>query len=128
MCVRGASALGQLLKKKPNKEAMLFVVWEPIVEADVGPPPGDVLALLDDPRTIQFWDANRLLSAQMVHDLRAHPDWLRPGDQVIDGHVVWDFVAVYDPGATWQSETPRPIYYSNPLVAGIAELQRLIGD
>ena len=40
---------------------------------------------------------------------------MAPGDSIRPDMIVWDFVAVFPPGATW-SATPRPSYYGGPVV------------
>jgi hypothetical protein len=57
---------------------------------------------------------------------RAHPDWVRPQDRKQveeDDFIVWDTALVFAPGARWEGELPRPIFYGQPLVHVLDELR-----
>ena len=30
--------------------------------------------------------------------------------------IVWDYIAVYPPGALWEEHPPPPLYYGRPVV------------
>lgn len=50
----------------------------------------------------QFWDKERLISHSMgEHDRKS---------------IVWDYIAVYPPGALWAERPPEPLYHGRPVV------------
>jgi hypothetical protein len=60
------------------------------------------LARISDAHTVQFWDAKRLVSHMLgEHDRQS---------------IVWDHVAVYPTGATWDQGPPEPFYENGPVV------------
>ena len=84
------------------KSVRVFVVWEPVLATDWSSPSTATLARLSDMRAVQFWDKNRLIS----HSMGEH-----------DRHtIVWDYIAVYPPGAVWEQSPPQAIYHGNPVV------------
>lgn len=85
-----------------GRPVRVFVVWEPVLPTDWGPPSTASLARISDARASQFWDKGRLISHRMgEHDRRS---------------VVWDFVAVYPMGAVWSQSLPAPLYSGDPVV------------
>ena len=79
-----------------------FVIWEPVLATDWASPSTMTLRRISDPRATQFWDKGRLISHSMgEHDRRS---------------VVWDYVAVYPPGAVWEEGPPEAIYHGGPVV------------
>jgi len=91
----------------------MLVVWEPVILTDVGPPTTSVMARLSDPRVIQFWDPGKILSRAMVDR------WKGKIPGVTDETVVWDFVALFDPGARWDGGPPESRYHGYPVVDAI---------
>lgn len=136
--MRGASALADLLAAWPAspgspasaspsawKSARVLVIWEPVVDTDVGPPSAAETARLGDRRVRQFWDAGHAVSSALLPTLRAS---LPPAElAVLDGPdgapVVWDFVAVYPPGARWTTPPPAPDFHGYPVVRSIDGLR-----
>ena len=60
------------------------------------------LRRISDPRASQFWDKERLISHSMgEHDRKS---------------IVWDYIAVYPPGALWTERPPEPAYHGRPVV------------
>jgi hypothetical protein len=55
----------------------------------------------------QFWDRNRLISQSMGERDR--------------GSIVWDYIAVYPPGAMWEGRPPQALYASGPVVRVVDE-------
>ncbi|HKW76274.1 MAG TPA: hypothetical protein VJN64_12170 [Terriglobales bacterium] len=78
-----------------------FVVWEPVLATDLAAPSTSALARVPDVRASQYWDRRRALSHRMGEHNRAT--------------VVWDYIAVYAPGAVWQDAPPKPVYSSGPV-------------
>ena len=107
-----------MLRDMNGKDVRVFVVWEPVLPTDFSAPSTAALARIPDVRVAQYWDRQRALSRLLgEHD--------RPS-------VVWDYIAVYAPGATWQDAPPKPVYSSRPVrnVIGNAkdEIQRLLAS
>jgi hypothetical protein len=79
-----------------------FVVWEPVLSTDWTRPSSATLRRISDPRASQFWDKQRLISHSMgEHDRKS---------------IVWDYIAVYAPGALWAERPPEPLYHGRPVV------------
>jgi len=63
------------------------------------------LKRLSDLRVSQYWDKEHLVSKSF-------------GEQ--DGSsVIWDYVAVYQPGKMWEQAPPEPTYSKVPVIHGI---------
>jgi len=120
--VRGASALQRILAEARDPGISVLVVWEPVISSDLGPPISSVLSLVSDRRALQFWDEDRSLSAAMVRSAMADPSLVASGDPVTPDTIVWDFVAIYPPGAIWGSN-PRPVYSGGPVVDLLDEVR-----
>ena len=99
--MRGASATGELLREIDDKNIRVFVVWEPVLVTDFGPPSTAALARIPDTRAAQYWDRKRTLS----HLLGEHDR----------SSVVWDHIAVYAPGELWRDAPPTPAYSGDPV-------------
>jgi len=65
------------------------------------------LGRISSTRAEQFWDKHRVVSHLMGEHDR--------------GSIVWDYIAVYPPGAVWEASPPRGSYDGGPVV-------RVIGD
>ena len=121
--MRGASALQDVLRAHPDPKLRVLVVWEPVIWTDVGPPTTSVMAQLSDARVTQFWDPGKILSRVMVEK------WKRLGTVpgLADDTVVWDFVALFDPGARWDAGPPASRYHGYPVVDAIDGLRAALG-
>jgi len=111
VCVRGASALGDLLTKYPDADVRVLVVWEPVILTDLGPPMRGVRRPLSDPRVVEFWDEKRWLSPRMVE--RAAMIAREKGEDPPLGpdEVAWDVIAIFPPGTLWENPFPAPSWY-----------------
>ena len=85
-----------------GKPVRVFVVWEPVLVTDWGRPSTATLARISDLRAAQFWDRGRLVSHSMGEQNRRS--------------VVWDYIAVYQPGALWTERPPEALYHGGPVV------------
>ena len=94
----------------------VFVIWEPVLPTDFVAPSTAALARIPDARVAQYWDKQRALSHLLGEHNRST--------------VVWDYIAVYAPGAQWQDALPKPVYSGNPVrgvISGAKEsVQRLL--
>lgn len=115
MCVRGASVLNELLAEFPDAQLRVQVVWEPVLKTDIAPPVTRVLGLLSDRRVAQYWDPNRVVSADLVRSVNEDPARYRRDDRLPPGFVSWDVVAVFTKSAHWERDLPVPIYYGGPV-------------
>jgi hypothetical protein len=96
----------------------VFVVWEPVLATDWGPPRAAALARVSDARVTQFWDRPRVLSAA----IRSAGD-RAPGTRRVKGPIVWDYVAVFPAGVRWGDRYPDPSYAGAPVLDVIDELR-----
>jgi hypothetical protein len=105
--LQGASAIEEVLKEIPGKPVRAFVVWEPVLPTDWGEPSTAALNRLPDARAAQYWDKDRLVSKSLgEHD---------------SNRIVWDHIAVYAPGATWDQ---KPAVFADGPVVKVLEPAR----
>lgn len=88
----------------------MFVIWEPILPTDLAAPSTMTLKRLSDSRASQYWDKEHLVSKSIGEE---------------DG-VVWDYVAVYQPGSMWQQGPPEPTYSKAPVIHAIDDTREAI--
>lgn len=95
----------------------MFVVWEPVIATDLGPPTTGALARVHDRRAVQYWDHDRALSAEIVRSVMAAPDRYGLEDKLDAGPIVWDTVALFPRDVLWERRFPVPAFYGFPVVA-----------
>lgn len=116
--MEGASALQQVLLEHIDKKLTVFVIWEPVLGSDIGPPSDENLARVKDLRAQQFWDPALLVSDQFMAMANAHPDQI-PEEykkELAQRNLIWDAVLVFNPGVKWEAEIPYPDYSGGPVV------------
>jgi hypothetical protein len=116
VCLQGSSALEKVLAEQPDSRIRVFVVWEPVLPTDLGTPSTVTLKRISDLRVSQYWDKEHLVSRLLgEHDRRS---------------VVWNYVAVYEPGKLWDQAPPESASSGKPVVRAIDrtrdEIQRLL--
>jgi hypothetical protein len=128
MCLRGASAIDDILNRHRGWKLRVFVVWEPVRAADsIGPPDG-TYKRISDRRVRQFWDRDKVLSQRMVRDILENPKLLPDSEQVFPGVVLWDIAAVYAPALRWDAAMPKPDYYGRPVAEVAGDLDRRLAE
>jgi len=84
---------------------------------DWGAPSTVTLKRIYDPRASQYWDKEHLISRLLGERDRSS--------------VIWDYVAVYEPGSVWGQAPPEPAFSDVPVVRAIdgtrEALRRLLG-
>jgi len=104
--------LSDILHENPAEPLAVFVVWFAVLGPD-SPSQVDT-SLLDDARTVQYWDSDGEVSAFFSAQ----------ADQVglpTDG-LLWDAYLLFDAGVRWE-EVPAPMLgWGAPVVATIEEL------
>lgn len=96
------------------KPARVFVVWEPVLFSDWSSPSTATLGRIPGAQAAQFWDKERLISHSMgEHDRRS---------------IVWDYIAVYPPGAVWETSLPEPLYSGGPVIRVIDEARSALSQ
>jgi hypothetical protein len=99
-----------------------LIVWEPVIASDTGPPAASVLSRLSDTRSVHFWDEDRSLSKALVQEAIRNPSLFGTEVPSTPDTIVWDFVAVFPPGARWDGSFPQPVYYGAPVVEHIEQV------
>ena len=122
MCLRGASAVQEILDSLRELRVRVFVVWEPVIATDVAPPTTSTLARINDRRAVQYWDHDRVLSADIVRSVMAAPSRYGLADELYGDSIVWDTVAVFPRDVRWERDFPVPSYYGFPVVTAAAGL------
>ena len=100
--MQGASAFQRLLDEQRDQKISVFVIWEPVLPTDLAAPSTRTLARISDLKASQYWDKGRLISRAL--------------GETDDNSIVWDYVAVYQPGKLWDQAPPEPVYSSVPVV------------
>ena len=98
-CLRGASAVADVLKKRPEAPARVLVVWMPVLPTDWGSPSPSLTSFVGDVRAIHFWDRGRRLSSMLGGPGATLASQSKIEFRMKD--VVWDVALVYPPGAKW---------------------------
>jgi len=122
--VRGASALQGVLDEFPRSPVRVFVVWEPVLVTDLGPPRASVLSRVTDPRAEQLWDPDLRLSKKLVAAARRGSPALAIFSQ--ESKAAWDLAAVIPPGVHWADSMPDPAYCGNPVVDSLDSLRAVL--
>ena len=121
--MRGASAIQDVLADMPTLPLRVFVVWEPVIVTDIAAPTSNRLSLVHDPRAIQYWDRGKALSKDIMRAVRADPARYSVPKDIDEHSVVWDVVALFPRGVTWDRDIPVPSYYAGPVVDAVARLR-----
>jgi hypothetical protein len=96
----------RLLKEQIDSRIRVFVVWEPVLPTDLGAPSTFTLRRVSDLRASQYWDKQHIVSRLL-------------GERD-SSSVIWDYVAVYQPGKLWDQAPPEPLYSHVPVIKGIS--------
>jgi len=127
--VRGASALGDLLRKYPQADVRVLVVWEPVILTDIGKPGHGVRQPLSDPRVTEFWDEKRWLSPRMIE--RAALIARAKGEEPPLGpdDIAWDVIAIFPEGTLWEDPFPVPSWYGGePVVRSLGPVEEALSS
>jgi hypothetical protein len=126
VCLRGASAVDEWLARFPDAGIRVQVVWEPVLKTDVAAPLTRVLGLIDDGRVLQYWDPDRVVSADVVRSVNADPKRYRFEEALPPDFIAWDAVAVFENSDVWEHHLPVPAYYGGPVVNVTEEMGKAI--
>lgn len=113
--MRGASALDRLLAEFPEADLSVLIIWDPVLKSDISAPLTQVLGLLGDRRVKQFWDPDRVVSADLVRSASTDPAHYGFDEALPPEFVAWDVVAVFAKSAHWEHDLPVPVYYGGPV-------------
>lgn len=128
MCLRGASAVSDMLNRHRDWKLRVYVVWEPVRAADSIGPPSGTYKRVPDRRVRQFWDREKLLSQRMVKDILENPKLLPDSERVTEGTIIWDVAAVYAPKERWDHAMPKPEYYGRPVAEVSSDLEKRLAE
>lgn len=95
------------------------MVWEHATAHDRQVPDTEVLALLGDPRVVQFWDPHRITSYTMLRELPREVSFAMADTAGGGPPLIWDAALVYGPGARWGERVPVPGYFAAPVADSI---------
>ena len=129
MCLRGASAVDDILNRHRNWKLRVLLVWAAVRGADTLGPPRGTYARIADRRVRQFWDRNLLLSQRMVRDILENPKLLPDSaEQVFRGTTIWDIAALFPPQARWDASMPKAEFYGRPVSAVAPDLEKRLSE
>ena len=122
--MRGASALEKVLEEERDSEIRAFVVWEPVLWTDLGPPSTRRLASVSDTRVTQYWDPEQLVSSRVISSAWAAKEGLfTQGAGARAKVVAWDLILLFPPGSCGRGALPEPVFHGDPVVTRITEAQ-----
>ena len=76
--------------------------------------------LIPDARARQYWDPNHLVAKKLAADRRAP----QPEEECCEqSGILWDLIAVYPRGATWNDRMPVAVLFNGPVVDLKAEIE-----
>jgi len=102
------------LQTVPNAKVKVFVIWEPIVFSDLTLPTDSVLQRVVDVRAGQYYDSDHLVSKALQAQMLAHGVTGR--EYLVKDKYVWDTMAVYAPGARWETGSgAKPDFVGAPV-------------
>jgi len=120
--VRGASALQRVLEEERDRGIRAFVVWEPVLWTDLGPPSTRRLASVSDARVAQYWDAKHLVSNWVTSSPWAAKEGLfTKGEKSSDKVIAWDLILLFPSGSCGSETLPEPVFHGDPVVTRITE-------
>ena len=100
------------MREFAGRPVRAFVVWEPVLSSDWGSPSTATLGRIPDPRAVQFWDHDRLISHSMgEHDRKS---------------IVWDQIMIYGAGTIWKGPPPQPLYQGRPVIKVASEAREAL--
>ena len=123
MCVRGASALGDVLAAHPEANIRVMVIWLPVIPSDQGPPARKVRKPLRDPRVIEFWDENKWASPKMIEraTMMARARGEEPDFE--PDAIAWDLIGLFPAGVGWEEPFPTPSWWGAPVVDSLEPVE-----
>ena len=122
--MRGASAIQSALQEFPNQQLRVFVVWERVLPTDWAAPFTATLSRISDPRAIQFWDRDGFLSLKMRQAGPSDPAQADYSNGFRMEKMIWDFVAIFPPGARWDGSVSQAEFTGAPVTNAIEEVRR----
>ena len=76
--------------------------------------------LVADARARQYWDPTHIVAKKLAADRRAP----QPEEECCErAGVLWDLIAVYPHGATWNERLPVAVLFNGPVVDLEAEIE-----
>lgn len=125
--MRGASALEKVLDEERGSEIRAFVVWEPVLWTDLGPPSTKKLASISDARVAQYWDPQHLVSNWVISSPWVAKDGIFTQGEKSSGKVVaWDLILLFPRGSCGSGALPEPVFHGDPVVTRITEAREHI--
>ena len=120
MCLRGASAIEDILKRNPADRLRVLVVWEPILPTDWVSPGRLVQSRISDARVTQFWDRHHLVAKEFSQQLSASS---QPHCCRNDG-ILWDVAVLYLQPTQWNNASPD--FVDGPVVKASRDLAKML--
>jgi hypothetical protein len=126
-CLSGIAAFGKAIADHPDADVRVLVVWLPVLESDQGPPEDTVRRVFRDPRIVEFWDPDRLVSPRMID--RAMRILRAKGEEPdFDASVIaWDVAMFFPAGAAWEDPFPTPAWSDAPVEQAVPRVRRALG-
>ncbi len=120
--MRGASALEKVLEEERSTRIRAFLVWEPVLWTDFGPPSTRRLASVPDARVAQYWDSEHLVSNLVTSSAWATREGIFAQGEKASGRIVaWDLILLFPPGSCGGGALPEPVFHGNPVVTTVSE-------
>ena len=117
----------QVLGENQGLKLHGMIVWEPVLESDWAPPITGTMGRIFDTRVAQFYDKKLLVSALAQPELLKEAAPKVADKSLINGKIVWDYVAVYSRGAAWHgTNMPVPSFKAAPVAEAEQPLREFL--
>ena len=117
MCRQGASVIqNAVLEAIEDPSLRAYVVWVPVLPADLSAAAQEACSLVPDRRASHFWDSGGALARTFSRVLGLPL-----------GSPAWDVYLAYPPGMRWEEEPPEPPYWQHQL-GGLVVAPQLDGE
>jgi hypothetical protein len=114
------------LSEFPGAKIKPLVVWEAVVSSDTEPPSNRDLERVSDPRAVQFWDKDGMVSRAIREPIVAGGQDDKLQRYRNKGDLLWDTVAVYPAGGRWGDAGPKPKYTGGPVAIVLPDLRQAL--
>src|SRR6266851_9240856 len=106
-----------MIDQHRGEKIRVFAVWEPILPTDWTAPSTGVLSRLSDDRVHQIWDKQHVLAKTLSDE--SPPSQPKP-DCCNRRGILWDLIAVYPAGVSWDQTIPAAVVFNGPVVRVMA--------
>lgn len=123
-CLHGVQLISKALADSATLPLRIFVVWMHVTVGDRHPPNSLVLLRIPDQRAEQWWDPHRLIAKAMLRDYPPDTGLAMADTSGAGPPLIWNFVALWRPGVTWNERVPLPDFSGHPIEEYVERFRR----